>query len=400
MKNFKEDFPLLEKQPGLTYLDSAATTQKPGIVIDTLKSFYEESNANVHRGVYSLSEKATEMLEGARKKIASMLNAGEQEIIFVKSATEGLNQLANALGEELPSENNVVVTEMEHHSNFVPWQQVSKKKNASFRVVKYADLMNKGVEAISELVDKKTKVVAFTYMSNVTGKILDVKKAVELIRKKNKDAFIVVDACQAAAHLKIDVKDTDADFICLSSHKVYGPMGTGIVYGKKEVLERINPFFYGGNMISRVSIEKSEWAKPPFKFEAGTIDAAGILASATGLEFFYRNYEEIKKFEELLKEKLLLKLREIESVNILGHEDNNYGPIVSFTIKGIHPHDFATIADREKVCVRAGHHCAQPLMNALGIAATNRASIACYNTEEDIEKLIESIKKAEQIILR
>ena len=400
MKNFKEDFPLLEKHPSLSYLDSSATTQKPRIVIDTLKDFYENRNANVHRGVYALSEKATEMLESARKKTASMLNAGEDEIIFVKSATEGFNQLSNALGENVMEDHNVVVTEMEHHSNFVPWQQLAEKKKAGFRVAKYKDIMSKGVDAIAELVDENTRVVSFTYMSNVTGKILDVKKLAELVRKKNKDVFVVVDACQAAAHKKIDVKELGADFVCLSAHKVYGPTGTGIVYGRKELLKKIRPFFYGGNMIHKVSVEKTEWADLPGKFEAGTIDAAGIISSATALEYFHRHHEEITRKEEKLKKELVAKLRGVERVTVIGHEDNEYGPIVSFLVEGIHPHDLATIADRDNVCIRAGHHCAQPLMESLGVSATSRASIACYTTEEDITKLVESIKKSRQIITR
>jgi cysteine desulfurase / selenocysteine lyase len=397
MGGFKKDFPLLKNNPGLSYLDNAATTQKPRIVIDTLKKFYEESNANTHRGIYQLSEKATTMLENARKKIASLLNAESGEIIFVRSATEGLNQLANSLGELVGEKDNIVVTEMEHHSNFVPWQVLAEKKKADFRVVKYADLMNNGAEAISGLVDEKTRVVSFTHMSNVTGKILDAKKIARHIRKKNKDAIIIVDACQAAAHVKIDVEELGADFICMSAHKFYGPLGVGIVYGRKELLEGMEPFFYGGNMISAVTLGKSDWAEPPGKFEAGTLDAAGIIASAAALEYFYKNYDEIHRIEQELGGYLLEKIKGAGAI-IIGHEDDSFGPIVSFNIEEIHPHDLATIVDRHNVCIRAGHHCAQPFMKALGLAATARASIACYNVKTDVDKLIEGVLEAKKIL--
>ncbi len=398
MKDFKKDFPLLENNPGLHYLDNAATTQKPGIVIEAIKRFYEEKNANTHRSIYSLSEQATNMLEDAREKIALLINTNPEEIIFTKNATEGLNNLANSLSAEVKENNNIVVTELEHHSNFVPWQQLAKKKKCEFRVAKYEDVLKDSAEAIKKLVDSNTSIVSFTHMSNVTGKILNVKKIVGMVRKKNKNTIIVVDSCQAAAHLKINAEELGADFICMSAHKFYGPMGIGVLYGRKELLKNINPFLYGGNMISKVTIEKSEWAEPPGKFEAGTIDVAGIIGAAKALEYFHGNYEEIKKDEEALKEKLLGKLREIKGVKVIGHEDKGYGPIVSFTVNRIHPHDLATIADRNNVCIRAGHHCAQPFMAALGVSATSRASLACYNKEEDVDKLIESINQAKKML--
>jgi cysteine desulfurase/selenocysteine lyase len=389
------DFPIIKN--GLVYLDNAATTQKPEIVIKTLKQFYENTNANAHRGVYALSEKATQMLDDARKTFSKFINA--DTVIFTKSATEGLNQVATSLERTFlfNNEDNILVTEIEHHSNYIPWQQLCKRTGAEFRIIPY-DLKKQTLENMTEYIDNNTKVVAFTGMSNVTGRIFDVKQQIKDIRKKNKETIIIVDATQYVVHRKLDVNDWDADFIVFSAHKIYGTTGVGILYGKKKFLESIEPFFYGGHMISQVKKEGSSWADVPDKFEAGTIDYAGIIASAVAIKYFEKNFEDYMKKEESLKDYALKRLKTVKGLEIFGHNDKDYGPVISFKMKDVHPHDLATICDRHNVCIRSGHHCAQPLMDKLGIPATSRISISFYNTTKDIDTLIDSIIDAKKIL--
>lgn len=397
----RKDFPILNKEKnGLVYLDNAATTQKPQIVIDSLKGFYENSNANAHRGVYSLSENAATLLNDARKIFARFINAESHNIIFTKNATESINLIMTSIERTFMFErdDNVVVTEIEHHSNFLPWQQLCVRQNIEFRVVPY-ELKNNDIDTISKYVDENTKVVAFTAMSNVTGLFVDVKKHVSAIRKKNKDAMIIIDATQYVAHKTLNVNHWGADFIVFSAHKIYGPTGVGVLYGRTRFLERLEPFLYGGGIISSVSIEKSEWVEPPERFEAGTIDAAGIIASAEAVKYLQKNFREYLVMEERLKEYALERLRAIKGLEIIGHDEKNkYGPVISFTIKGVHPHDLATICDRHKVCIRSGHHCAQPFMKKLGVPATSRVSISFYNNTTDIDKLVDAINDAKKIL--
>lgn len=395
----RQDFPIFYNNKELVYLDNAATTQKPQIVIDRLKDYYENNNANAHRGVYKLSENATRMLVDARKIFARFINTESPNIIFTKNATEGINLVANSLERTfiLGKEDNIVVTEIEHHSNFLPWQQLCIRTGAEFRVVPY-DLKKQDIEDISKYVDENTKFVAFTAMSNVTGLLVDIKKHVSNIRKKSKDAIIIIDATQYVAHNKLNVNEWGADFIVFSAHKIYGTTGVGILYAKAKFLEQIEPFLYGGNMISSVSIEKSEWADSPEKFEAGTIDTAGIIASAEAIKYFQKSFREYMDIEEKLKEYALKRLHGIKGLEIIGHNDKNYGPVISFKIKNIHPHDLATICDRHNVCIRSGHHCAQPFMERLGVPATSRLSISFYNNTSDIDKLVDAINDAKKIL--
>ena len=390
----KNDFPILK---GIHYLDNAATTQKPNVVIDSLTKFYKTANANAHRGLYKLAEKATDEHENARITIAKFINAIPEEIIFTRNATDSFNILARSLELKIKPGNNLISTEIEHHANFIPWQQLAKRKGAEFIVAKYnpeTDVL----ESISNLVDEKSKIIAFTQMSNVSGLIIDVKKEISEIRKKNSDAIIIIDVAQSIPHMKIDVKDLDADFLCFSTHKLYGPAGVGVIYGKKELLEKMEPSVFGGHMIDNVRIKDSTWGEIPAKFEAGTANSSGIVASAKAIEYLEKNnLSELFKKEKELKDYLVKKLME-EDAKIIGHNSEHYGPVVSFTIKGVHPHDIATIADKYNVCIRAGHHCAQPFMTKLGITATARASISFYNEKEDVDALIESIKYAKKIL--
>lgn len=395
----REDFPLLKKG-NLAYLDNAATTQKPQVVIDALKNFYENHNANAHRGVYSLSENATALLDGARKIFARFISAESQNIIFTKNATESINLIATSIERTFIFEKdvNILVTEIEHHSNFLPWQQLCLRLGVEFRIVPY-DVKKKDIEDISRYVDEKTKIVAFTAMSNVTGLIIDVKSNVSAIRKKNKDAIIVVDATQYVAHNKLNINEWGADFVVFSAHKIYGPTGVGVLYAKTRFLEQLEPFLYGGSMINSVSIEKSEWAEPPARFEAGTIDVAGIIASAEAVKYFQKNFREYVNMEERLKNYALSRLKMVKGLDILGHDKKEkYGPVISFIIKEIHPHDLATICNRHNVCIRSGHHCAQPFMKKLGVPATSRVSISFYNNTADIDRLVDAIEDAKKIL--
>lgn len=402
----KKDFPLLKHHRELHYLDNAATTQKPKIVIDTITGYLSKENANTHRGIYDLSEQATLKVGQARAVIAQFIGAQTEEIIFVRNTTEGMNQLANSLGRDIiPGKGNVVVTEIEHHSNFVPWQELAKEKKLTFKVARYDDKKNL-LEPLSELIDEETRIVAFTAMSNVTGIMLDVKSIIAQIRKKNPQVKIVIDAAQAIAHEKINVQEWDCDYLCFSMHKLYGPL-IGVVYGKRQLLESMHPFFYGGNMIHQVTIAQSTWAEIPEKFEAGTINSPAIIASAQAIHYLNAyTLEKMSKGEEKLQRYALKQLRSIPQVTIIGHEKINdpskqflrYGPVISFIVEGVHPHDLATICNKYHVCIRAGHHCCQPFMDKLAISATARISIALYTKKDDIDALIIAIKKAIGVI--
>jgi len=396
VEKLKKEFPLLKNK--IFYLDNAATTQKPESVINSFKKFYESTNGNAHRGLYSVSQAATKILDESRETVADFINAEKDEIVFTKSATEGFNLLAYALESEVGRWNHVVTTELEHHSNYVPWQQLTKRTQAELKIVKYDSKKNE-LDNFSEYVTKKTALVSFTLMSNVTGLMPDAKEIIKKIRAENDKIIIVVDATQAIAHIDIDVKDLDADFVIFSSHKVYGPTGVGVVYGKKSLLEKLKPFLFGGNMIQEVKEYESTWATVPDKFEAGTLDVAGIFAFAEALRFLNaQDSEEIRNYETELKNYALSKFKEVDHLTVLGHTSKNYGPIISILITDLHPHDLAEICARENVCVRAGHHCAHPLMRRLEIVATTRISLSFYNEKKDIDKFIECINKARKII--
>jgi cysteine desulfurase / selenocysteine lyase len=389
--NFKEDFPILNS--GIVYLDNAATTQKPKIVIDRLIKFYEEENANPRVGSYVLSESVSANLDDARGTFANLINAQITEIIFTRNATDSFNLLADSLALILSKRDNIVTTEIEHHSNYVPWQQIAKRTGAQLRVAQYNP--DKENLRISELVDSNTKIVALTLMSNVTGFVPDVEEIISAIKKKNKNVIIVADGTQAVAHQKIDVKKLNIDFLCFSAHKIYGPTGVGILYGRAELLKKMEPSRFGGGMIKHVSLADSTWADIPEMFEPGTINAEGIIASAEAVKYMTsKNISMLFKKEKELKKYALGKLRQIKGVMIIGHKSANDGPVISFLLEGIHPHDIASICARKNVCVRAGHHCAQMFHRRLGIPASTRISLSFYNEKEDIDKLVECINDA------
>lgn len=387
----KDEFPILKN---ITYLDNAATTQKPTRVIEKIKKYYEESNANPHRGIYELSVKSTNTLNESRRTIANFINADENEIFFLKNATEGFNYLAQSLKKQIKQQNNkkIITTILEHHSNYLPWQNLAKELGMKFEVIKDTNIE----QGIIDKVNNDTQIVTFTHMSNVTGKILNAEKIIKKIREKNKECTIIIDAAQSIAHKDINVKEIDCDFLVFSSHKIYGPLGVGVVYGKKELLQKLEPAQLGGGMIENYKNEKFTYNENPLKFEAGTIDVASISGLAEAIKFFKEKTEKFKTEQET-KNYALSELKKIKDIKIIGHEDEEYGPVISFTIKNIHPHDFASIANSNNVCVRAGHHCAKPYLEFLGLNATTRISLGIYNTKEDVDKLIESIKKAKVI---
>ncbi len=396
----REEFPILKEMvygKPLTYLDSAATSQKPQQVIDAISRFFLKENANVHRGVHYLSERATEGYENARLEVQKFLNAAHaSEIIFVRGTTEAINLVAATYGKKhVGSGDEVLITEMEHHSNIVPWQMLCEEKGARLCVAPISDSGELELDAFEKLVSVKTKIVAVTHVSNVLGTINPIKRIVEIAHAYG--AKVVVDGAQAVPHLPVDVQALDCDFYALSGHKVYGPTGIGVVYGKSELLEDMPPYQGGGDMILSVTFEKTIYNKPPNKFEAGTPNMAGAIGLAAAIVFLAT----LPQDERAEEEKSLLEygtqaLSAIPGLRLIGTAREKVS-VLSFVLEGIHPHDIGTILDREGVAIRTGHHCAQPLMKRLKLPATARASLACYNTRADIDQLVAGLHKVQEI---
>lgn len=395
MNTIKKDFPLLENE-NITYLDSGATTQKPIQVIKAVEEFYQKYNANPHRGAYSLSVEATEQYENTRTKIAKFINARHrEEIIFSKNATESLNLIAYSYGmDNLKKDDEVVISIMEHHSNLVPWQKVTKKTGSKLNYMYINDEFELTDEEIENKITDKTKIVGITHVSNVLGTINNVKKIIKYAHKKG--AIVIVDASQSIPHMKIDVQDLDADFLVFSGHKMLAPLGIGVLYGKKEILNKMSPFLMGGDMIEYVYEQDTTFAPLPNKFEAGTQNVEGVIGIGAAIDYIENlGYDKIQEIE---KEVLSYAREELSKLDFLDlyitPNENNHSSVISFNIKGIHPHDVASILDTEGVCVRSGNHCAQPLMRFLGIDSTCRASFYIYNTKEDVDKLVSALNKA------
>lgn len=395
MNTIKKDFPLLENE-NITYLDSGATTQKPIQVIKAVEEFYQKYNANPHRGAYSLSVEATEQYENTRTKIAKFINARHrEEIIFSKNATESLNLIAYSYGmDNLKKDDEVVISIMEHHSNLVPWQKVTKKTGSKLNYMYINDEFELTDEEIENKITDKTKIVGITHVSNVLGTINNVKKIIKYAHKKG--AIVIVDASQSIPHMKIDVQDLDADFLVFSGHKMLAPLGIGVLYGKKEILNKMSPFLMGGDMIEYVYEQDTTFAPLPNKFEAGTQNVEGVIGLGSAIDYIENlGYDKIQEIE---KEVLSYAREELSKLDFLDlyitPNENNHSSVISFNIKGIHPHDVASIIDSEGVCVRSGNHCAQPLMRFLGIDSTCRASFYIYNTKEDVDKLVSALNKA------
>lgn len=394
----KEDFPILNREINgkrLVYLDNAATSQKPRQVIRSITHYYENSNANVHRGVHFLSQESTALYEEAHKIVAEFINANPEEIVFTKNTTESLNLVAYRLVHSLKEGDEILVSVAEHHSNFVVWQQIAKKKKLKLKVIQLNEFGVITPDMLEDYVTEETKILAITHISNVTGIINPLKEIIKFC--KENDIITVVDAAQSAPHIKIDVKSLGCDFLAFSGHKMLAPTGIGVLYGKKEHLNEMQPFLYGGGMISKVSIRETTWNEIPWKFEAGTPNISGAIGLMTAIKYLQSiGMDKVEAHEKELAEKCIEKLKQIPEVKVYYPESQRIG-VVSFNISKVHPHDATQIMDKEGVAVRGGHHCAMPLMDYLGINGTVRASFYIYNTEEDIDVLVESIKKVLEV---
>lgn len=393
--NFKDEFPILQERK-ISYLDSGATTQKPQCVIDAIESYYKECNANPHRGAYSLSIEATEKYESTREKIAKFINArNREEIIFSKNATESLNLIAYSYGvDNLKKDDEAVLSIMEHHSNLVPWQYVTKKTNSKLKFMYINKDYELSKEEIESKITDKTKVVGITHVSNVLGTINNVKEIIKYAHKKG--AVVIVDASQSIPHMKIDVQDLDVDFLVFSGHKMFAPLGIGVLYGKKELLNKMTPFLMGGDMIEYVYEQNTTFAPLPNKFEAGTQNVEGVIGLGSAIDYIEKiGYKEIQNVEEAITKYAVNELSKLDFLELyITPHLENHATVISFNIKGVHPHDVASILDSNGVCVRSGNHCAQPLLRYLGMDSTCRASFSIYNTKEDVDNLVEALKKA------
>lgn len=391
----KKNFPIL-KNKALVYLDNASTTQKPKSVIEAIKFYYENFNANTHRGIHTLSEKATEAYENSRKKTAKFINAAsEKEIIFTRNTTESINLVARTWGETNISKNDeIILSILEHHSNLIPWQQLAKRKNAKLKIIPLKKDLTLDMDAYKSLLSKKTKLLAITGMSNVTGTIPKIKEMIAAAKKIK--AKTLIDGAQSVAHLKTDVKKLDCDFLTFSSHKMLGPTGVGILYAKQEILEKMPPFLFGGDMIKTVTQTDSTWNDLPWKFEAGTQNIADVIAFGKALEYLKKvGLENIQKYEESLLKYAIEKFSKYREVTF--YNPKNGGGILSFTVKNAHPHDIATIFNEDGIAIRSGHHCCQPLMKILKVPATARISFYFYNTKQDIDRAEKALKKVVKI---
>lgn len=398
VKAIREQFPILNQEINgkpLVYLDSSATSQKPIQVIEAINEYYRKNNSNVHRGVHTLGSRATDQYEGARDKVKQFLNAKDRgEIIFTRGTTTSLNIVAQSYGlDHVTNEDEIVITPMEHHSNLIPWQQVAKRTGAT---LKYIPLKADGtisLEDVRKTVTDKTKIVAVTHVSNVLGTVNPIKEIAEIAHQHG--AIIVVDGAQAAPHLKVDVQELNCDFYAFSGHKMLAPTGIGVLYGKRELLEKMEPVEFGGEMIDFVEKFDSTWKELPWKFEGGTPIIAGAIGLGAAIDFLNDiGMENILAHEEKLAAYALERLSEIEGLTIYGPKKR--AALVTFNLGDIHPHDVSTVLDTEGIAIRAGHHCAQVLMKELDVVATARASMYLYNTEEDIDRLVEGLQKAKE----
>jgi cysteine desulfurase/selenocysteine lyase len=396
----RRDFPILQKQVyghPLVYLDNAATSQKPRLVIDSISRYYESGNANIHRGVHFLSEHATEEHEAARRTVQGFLNAADKrEIIFVRSATEAVNLVAQSYGRRhVGAGDEVLITAMEHHSNIVPWQMLCEEKDATLRVLPINERGELRMDELPKLLTPKTKLVAVTHVSNALGSINPIKKIVELAHSLN--IPVLVDGAQAVPHLKVDVQDLDVDFYVFSGHKVYGPTGIGVLYGKRALLEAMPPYQGGGDMIRSVTFEKTVYNDLPYKFEAGTPNIGGAIGLGKAIEYITQlGLDNIASHEHDLLVYGTEALTAIPGIRLIGTAAEK-AAVISFVMEGIHPHDIGTILDREGIAIRTGHHCAQPVMQCFKIPATARASFALYNTREEIDVLVKGIQKVKEV---
>ena len=396
VERVRADFPIFEHPINghpLVFLDSAASAQKPRATIDALSRVYETEYANIHRGVYDLSMRTTKAFEGARDKVRDFLGAAEsREVIFVRGGTEGINLVAQTYGRaNLEAGDEIILSHMEHHSNIVPWQMLRDEKDLTLRVAPIDDQGNFLLDEFEKLLNERTKIVAITHASNALGTIVPLKQVIAMAHDRG--AVVLVDGCQAVPHMTVDVVDLDCDFYVFSGHKLYGPSGIGALYGKAALLEAMPPYQGGGEMILTVAFDKTEFNVIPHKFEAGTPHIAGVIALGATIDYLNElGFDHIAAHEKMLLEYATERLTEFNSLHLIGTADNK-ASILSFTLQGIHPHDIGTVLDRSGIAIRAGHHCAQPVMDRFGIAATARASFGIYNSREDVDALAAAIGK-------
>ena len=399
-QNIKSDFPILSQKINghdLVYLDNAATTQKPKVVIDSINEYYRKTNSNIHRGVHTLSQKATEHYENARNKIANFINSeSEKEIIFVRGATEAINLVANSYVRPLLNQDDeIIISQMEHHANIVPWQMICNEIGAKLKILPMNQKGELIVNKLENIINEKTKFIAINHVSNSLGTVNPIEHIVK-IAHKNK-IKILVDGAQAIQHIPINIRKINADFYCFSGHKIYAPSGIGVLYGKKELLDEMHPYQGGGDMIKSVTFEKTIYNDVPNKFEAGTPNISGAIALGTAIDYVTTlGIENIAKHEAELLEYATKKISKISGIKIIGNAKNK-ASVLSFVIENVHPHDVGTIMDAKGIAIRAGNHCNQPVMDFYSIPATARASFAIYNNKEDVDKLMESIEKTIEV---
>ncbi|WP_248621091.1 cysteine desulfurase [Enterococcus cecorum] len=394
-KKIRADFPVLDQivnDEPLIYLDNAATTQKPQAVLDVLNHYYLQDNANVHRGVHTLAERATAEFEAARKKVQQFIHANSnKEIIFTKGTTDSLNIISQSYGEFIQAGDEIVISKMEHHANLIPWQQLAKRKQAVLRYIPLTADGHLDVQAAKAIINEKTAIVALAQVSNVLGTVNPVKEMAQLAHQHQ--AIMVVDGAQAVAHMPVDVQDLDCDFYCFSGHKMCGPTGIGVLYGKQALLEKMEPVAFGGEMIDFVDFYESTWTDLPWKFEPGTPNIAGAIGLGAAIDYLENiGMQTIHEYEQAIVAELLPKLQQIEGLTIYGPQNPaEHTAVIAFNLDHLHPHDVASALDMQGIAVRAGHHCAQPLIKELGCFATARASFYFYNTKEEADQLVAAI---------
>ncbi len=403
IEKIREDFPILKKEiyeHPLVYLDNAATTQKPSCVVDTITKGYYNCNANIHRGVHYLSQLATEAHEEARKTVQQFIHARHShEIVFTRGTTEAINLVAHSFGiSQCQDGDEIIISQMEHHSNIVPWQLLQDIRKIKLRVIPFDEKGVLQIDKITELINEHTRLISLTHVSNTLGTVNPVKEVIRIAHSHN--IPVLIDAAQSVPHTKVDVQDLDCDFLAFSGHKIYGPTGIGILYGKEAWLEKIPPYQGGGEMIQKVTFEKTTFNELPFKFEAGTPDYIGSTALATALNYVNNiGINNIADYEHSLVEYATKQLQQIPGMHIIGEAPCKSG-LISFLVGNIHPYDMGSILDKLGIAVRTGHHCAEPVMQAFGIDGTVRASFAIYNTKEEIDKLVEGIERISKMFTR
>ncbi|HSV95277.1 MAG TPA: SufS family cysteine desulfurase [Spirochaetia bacterium] len=417
----RADFPILHRKiisNPLVYLDSGATSQKPLMVIEAIDKYYRETNANIHRGVYEISVESTRLVDEARNKVANFIGGRSEEVIFTRNTTESINLIAYSWGEEYINEGDaVVITKLEHHSNMIPWQELCRRKGAELRVVdidKKGELINdsevktmeeNGLKVViggwKNMLDSKVKMVAFTGQSNVLGTVTPMELIVRMVRSLSSEALILVDGAQMVPHMKVDVVKMGVDFLVFSGHKMLGPTGVGVLWGKKEILNGMKPFLYGGDMINEVKLTSATWAELPSKFEAGTPDIAGIVGLGAAVDYLQKiGMDEVHVYEKKLMSYALEKMEELESEDLVilyGPEIERRGGVISFNVVGVHAHDTAQILDNYGVAVRSGHHCAAPLVANFGVSAMVRATFYLYNTKEEIDFFVQKLREVPKV---